>query len=120
MVPSSQTWFQGVGLFEVQNPVVRESFIQHALFPLGLDEQGNEIFVRFIPHNRARVFVPYMAIRLGGLCSLEFLWIIATLDVSPKWLALLGNSCHGNVLTGGWFDIWCVLLSWRLHWSLVT
>ena len=29
MVQSAQTWFQGVGMFEMQNPIIRESFIPH-------------------------------------------------------------------------------------------
>ena len=40
----------------MQNPVVRESFIQHPPFALGLDEQDEELFVRFIPHNQGEGF----------------------------------------------------------------
>ena len=50
-VISAQTWFQGVGLFEMEDPVVRGSFTLHPPFPLGVDDEGNEFFVRFIPHN---------------------------------------------------------------------
>lgn len=36
--------------------VVRGSFTQHPPFPLGLDEAGNELFVRFIPHHQGEGF----------------------------------------------------------------
>ena len=55
-VLSAQTWFQGVGLFEMEDPVVCASFTQHPPFPLGLDAEGNEFFVRFIPHNQGEGF----------------------------------------------------------------
>ena len=43
-VLSAETWFQGVGLFEMSDPVVHASFTMHPPFPLGLDEDGNEFF----------------------------------------------------------------------------
>lgn len=55
-VLSTQTWFQGVGLFEMEDHVVRGSFTLHPPFPLGIDEEGNEFFVRFIPHNEGEGF----------------------------------------------------------------
>lgn len=55
-VISTQTWFQGVGLFEIEDPVVHGSFTLHSPFPLGVDEEGNEFFVRFIPHNQGEGF----------------------------------------------------------------
>lgn len=36
-VVSAHTWFQGVGLFEMEVPVVHASFTLHLSFPLGLD-----------------------------------------------------------------------------------
>src|SRR4051812_18666933 len=56
LVFSAPTWFQGVGLSEMEDQVVRGSFTLHPPFPLGLDEDGNEFFVRFIPHNQGEGF----------------------------------------------------------------
>ena len=39
-VRSTQPWVHGVGLFEMDDPVVRGSFTMHPPFPLGLDEEG--------------------------------------------------------------------------------
>ena len=47
-VRSAQTWFQGVGLCEMQDPVIRVALVSHPPWPLGLDQHGNEMFVRFI------------------------------------------------------------------------
>lgn len=47
-VRSAQTWFQGVGLFEMQDPVIRSALVGHPPFPLGNDQDGNELFLRFI------------------------------------------------------------------------
>ena len=66
-VLSAQTWFQGVGLFEMEEPVVRASFTSHPPFPLGLDEDGQEIFVRFILHNQGEGFRALHGHRQGWL-----------------------------------------------------
>ena len=56
VVLSDQIWFEGIGLFELKNPVVRASLTHHDPFPLGGDEEGNELFVWFIPHNEGDGF----------------------------------------------------------------
>ena len=66
-VISAQTWFQGVGLFEMEDPVVRGSFTLHPPFPLGVDDEGNEFFVRFIPHNQGEGFRAIHGQRTGWL-----------------------------------------------------
>ena len=66
-VLSAQTWFQGVGLFEMEDPVVRASFTSHPPFPLGLDEDGQEFFVRFISHNQGEGFRALHGHRQGWL-----------------------------------------------------
>ena len=35
---------------------MRGSFTQHPPFPLGVDEDGEEFFVRFIPHDQGEGF----------------------------------------------------------------
>ena len=66
-VLSAQTWFQGVGLFEMEDPVVRASFTSHPSFPLGLDEDAQEFFVRFILHNQGEGFRALHGHRQGWL-----------------------------------------------------
>ena len=66
-VLSAQTWYQGVGLFEMEDPVVRGSFTLHPPFPLGVDDEGNEFFVRFIPHNQGEGFRAIHGQRTGWL-----------------------------------------------------
>ena len=56
IILSAQTWFQGVGSFEVASPVMRSWFTRHPPFPMGLDEDGHEFFVCFIPHNQGEGF----------------------------------------------------------------
>src|SRR3954470_5923552 len=51
----------------MQNPVVRESFIQHPPFALGLDEQEDELFVRFIPQNQGEGFRAIHGHHIGWL-----------------------------------------------------
>lgn len=63
----AQTWFQGVAFFEMEDPIVRGSFTQHPPFLLGVDEEGNEFFVRFIPHNEGEGFRAIHEHRTGWL-----------------------------------------------------
>ena len=51
LVRSAQPWFHGVGLFQVRDPSVRYSLIQHPPFPL-----GNDRFVRFMKHDEGENF----------------------------------------------------------------
>ena len=39
-VLSSQTWFQGIDLYQMQDPVIRSTLVNHAPWPLGLDHNG--------------------------------------------------------------------------------
>lgn len=55
-VRSTQPWFHSIGLFEMEDPVVRGSFTMHPSFPLGVDDAGNDFFVRFIPQNHGEGF----------------------------------------------------------------
>lgn len=55
-VISAQTWFQGVGLYQMQDPVIRTALVNHAPWPLGVNQHGEEIFVRFINHDAGEGF----------------------------------------------------------------
>ena len=66
-VRSAQPWVHGVGLFEMDDPVVRGSFTLHPPFPLGLDEEGEEFFVRFILHDHGEGFRALHGYRTGWL-----------------------------------------------------
>ena len=65
-VLSAETWFQGVGLFEMSDPVVRGSFTMHPPFPLGLDEDGNEFLYDSYHTTRGRVSKLCMVIDKDG------------------------------------------------------
>ena len=49
LVRSAQPWFHGVGLFQVRDPSVRYTLIQHPPFPL-----GNDRCVRFMKRDEDR------------------------------------------------------------------
>ena len=46
-VRSAQTWFQGVGLYVMQDPVIQAALVSRPTWPLELDQHCNEMFVRF-------------------------------------------------------------------------
>ena len=62
MVRSAQPWFHGVGLFQVRDPSVRYTLVQHAPFPL-----GNDRFVRFMKHDEGENFKGTHGFRKGWL-----------------------------------------------------
>ena len=66
-VRSTQTWFQGVGLYEMQDPVICAALISHTPWPLGLDQHGNELFLRFIRHDHGEGFRALQGHRTGWL-----------------------------------------------------
>src|SRR4051812_31333945 len=47
--------------------MVRASFVGHAPFAMGVDEEGAEIFVRFIPHNEGEGFRAFNGHRTGWI-----------------------------------------------------
>ena len=49
------------------SPVMCSWFTRHPPFPMGLDEDGNEFFVRFIPHNQGEGFRAIHGHRTGWL-----------------------------------------------------
>ena len=62
LVRSAQSWFHGVGLFQVRDPSVRYTLVQHAPFPL-----GNDRFVRFMKHDEGENFKGTHGFRKGWL-----------------------------------------------------
>ena len=60
LVRSAQPWFHGVRLFQVRDPTVRYTLIQHALFPM-----GNDRLVRFMKHDEGENFKGTHGFRKG-------------------------------------------------------